>query len=88
MVFSLHLTASAGTDIRDAAESAARVSRQLGVLVRFDFNGVEVHVRLDDRPQDVVAAYHAALNDGRKWCFANMPHLHPVVESAPRPEGK
>lgn len=88
MVFSLHLEASPGTDIRDAADSAARVSRQLGVLVRFDFNGVEVHVRLDDQPKDVVSAYHAALKDGRKWCFANMPHLHPAVESANRPEGK
>jgi hypothetical protein len=87
MVFTLRLQAAAGSDIRDAAESASRVSRQLGVLVVFDFNGVDVHVRLDDRAKDVVDAYHQAITGGRKWAFANLPHLRPVVESANRPEG-
>jgi sugar/nucleoside kinase (ribokinase family) len=87
VIFTLRLEASPGSDIRDAAESAARVSRQLGVLVTFDFNGVQVYVRLDDRPHDVVDAYHQALKDGSKWAFAKMPHLHPVVVPANPPEG-
>lgn len=60
--FSLRLEAFAGSDISDCAREACRLADRLGVVVLFDFNGVECMACPGDEPAFLANAYHVELN--------------------------
>jgi hypothetical protein len=51
----------AGTDINKACNDALVLAIKLGVMIRFDFNGVLIYVTSSSIIEEVLSQYHAEL---------------------------
>lgn len=58
----LKVEVSGGTDIQEAIRDARRISEQLGVMIEFNFNGIEMCISHQESDYLILMQYRKALD--------------------------
>lgn len=70
----------AGSDVKAVTVDAVRVADILGVLVNFDFNGVDCYASRGDNPDEIAMLICIAMSKGYK----HMGQARPDLAHAPK----